>query len=135
MTGPEDGIVLLLDADDSLGCTLGPELLAHMRRARPDRRCSVVVAVREFEGWFLWAAESLRGQRGLAPDLRPPDNPEGIRDAKGWLSRHRIDNRSYQETIDQAALTALFDIDVARQSPSFDKLCREMMTLFGVDAP
>ncbi|HMC63294.1 MAG TPA: hypothetical protein VKJ01_29125, partial [Candidatus Solibacter sp.] len=37
---------------------------------------SVILPEREFEGWFLVAAESIRGKRGLPADLDPPQNPE-----------------------------------------------------------
>ena len=59
----------------------------------------------------------------------PPPEPESIRDAKGWLSKYHLGGRSYKETIDQAALTAVFDIDAARAAPSFDKLYRDMSWL------
>jgi len=131
--GPEGRILILLDADDDLPCQLGPRLLAQARGFRPDRDISVVVAMREYEAWFLTAAESLRGQRGLPQDLAPPDHPEDIRDAKKWLSQHRVDG--YSETVDQPALTALFDLTAARRSDSFDKLFREVGRLFGLPIP
>ncbi|MEV4093232.1 DUF4276 family protein [Streptosporangium saharense] len=80
------GILLLIDSDDDCPATLGPELLRRAREARGDREISVVLACREFEAWFLAAAESLSGHRGLADPLLPPPNPEGIRGAKEWLS-------------------------------------------------
>src|SRR5690242_1873951 len=89
--GNEGRILLLLDADDDLPCVLGPRLLAQARGVRPDRDISVVVAKREYEAWFLTAAESLRGRRRLSEDLVPPPAPEEIRDAKGWLSKHMAD--------------------------------------------
>ncbi len=36
----------------------------------------------------------------------------------------------YSETVDQAKLTAVFDLEAARRSPSFDKLIRDFETLF-----
>lgn len=123
------GILVLLDSDDDLPCVLGPKLLAAVNAVRPDRKIGVVVAHREYEAWFLAAAESLRGRRGLAPDLVSPPDPEAIRDAKGWLTKHNVEGRSYKETLDQPALTAVFDIVRARNASSFDKLYRDVERL------
>jgi hypothetical protein len=124
-----DGILLLIDADDDIGCVLGPRLLGISTAKRSDRQHSVVIAAREYEAWFLAAAVSLRGKRGLALDLEPPEDPEAIRDAKGWLSRHNVEGRSYKETLDQPALTAALDIDAALRTSSFDKLYRDVARL------
>jgi hypothetical protein len=86
-----------------------------------------VLAYREFETWFLAAAQSLRGQRGLPSDLDPPDAPEAIRGAKEWLGKNMP--RKYRETLDQPALTNMFDLNTARQVDSFDKCYREIMRL------
>ncbi|MFF4987542.1 DUF4276 family protein [Streptosporangium saharense] len=124
------GILLLIDSDDDCPATLGPELLRRAREARGDREISVVLACREFEAWFLAAAESLSGHRGLADPLLPPPNPEGIRGAKEWLSARKSDGTRYRETVDQAALAALFDMEQARKAaPSFDKFWRDVERL------
>jgi hypothetical protein len=85
--GPAGGILVILDADDDCPAQLAPRLLNRARSARPDCRVSVVLANREFEAWFLASAESLSGHYGFPADIKTPDNPEEIRDAKGWLSR------------------------------------------------
>lgn len=131
--GPEGRILIVLDADDDLPCQLGPRLLTMARTHRPDRDISVVVATREYESWFLSAAESLRGHRGLPLDLEVPSHPEGIKGAKEWLGHRMADG--YTETIDQPALTMLFDLVAARRSDSFDKLVREVGRLFGLPVP
>ncbi|WP_225409077.1 DUF4276 family protein [Stigmatella hybrida] len=126
-------ILVLLDADDDLPCEMGPRLLDWARKRRSDRAISVVVATREYEAWFLAAAESLRGYRGLPADLVAPPAPETVRDAKGWLDKKMPDG--YQETIDQPAFTSRFDLVAARRMDSFDKLVREVGYLFGVPVP
>ncbi|WNG21598.1 DUF4276 family protein [Cystobacter fuscus] len=131
--GNDGRILILLDADDDLPCQLGPRLLAQARDCRPDRDISVVIAMREYEAWFLTAAESLRGQRKLPVDLTPPSRPEDIRDAKGWLDQRMPDG--YSETLHQPALTELFDLAAARRSDSFDKFFREVGRLFGLSIP
>jgi hypothetical protein len=128
--GADGAVVVLLDADDDCPARLGPELLGRARAARPGYSISVVLAEREYESWFLAAADSLDGCPGFDPDLTAPDDAERLRDAKGWLSRNRTDGLSYSPTADQAALTALVDLAAARQpSASFDKLCRDIERL------
>jgi hypothetical protein len=131
--GTEGRILVLLDADDDLPCVLGPRLLEWAKSYRPDRDTSVVVAKHEYEAWFLAAAASLRGKRGLPADLDPPAAPEGVRDAKGWL-HHRMPD-GYSETLDQPALTSVFDLNVARRADSFDKFFREVGRLFSLSVP
>ena len=88
-----------------------------------------MLAKHEFEAWFLAAAESLRGQRGLVDDIHAPNDPEAIRGAKEWLSQRMEDHRTYRETQDQPALAARFDIEQARQADSFDKCYRDIARL------
>jgi hypothetical protein len=124
-----DAVLVLLDADDDCPAQLGPQLQQRAQNILPAS--SVVLAKSEFESWFVCAAASLRGKRALRDDLTAPDDPESIRDAKGWLSRNMVNPRlPYSETIDQPALSMLFDIDLARKSDSFDKLLRELDRLF-----
>src|SRR5262249_27090498 len=84
--GSNGRILVLFDADDDCRATLGPELLERARAKRANLPIGVVIAKREFEGWFIASARALRGRRELPADLEPPPNPETIRDAKGWLS-------------------------------------------------
>jgi hypothetical protein len=128
------GIVVLIDCDYKGGCPAeeGPALSLRARKARPDLEISVVLACQEYEAWFIAAAESLRGQCGLPDDLIGAPNPESIRGAKEWLSRHMPRNRRYGETADQAALTSVFDMQAARRADSFDKCYREIVRLLTV---
>lgn len=120
------GILILVDCDDGCPAKDGPELLRQARLARPDLTISVVLAKKEYEAWFLAAAESLRGKRSLPTTLACPSNPEDTRGAKEWLSRQMPPGTRYSETTDQAALTALFNMSEARKADSFDKCYREI---------
>ncbi len=122
----QGGIIVLIDCDDDCPAQQGPQLLHRAVSARPDLHIGVVLAKREFEAWFLAAAESLRGLRGLAHDLVSPSAPESIRGAKEWLSDRMRGKQSYSETLDQPALAARFDLGVARRADSFDKCYREI---------
>ena len=122
------GILVILDSDDDCPAQLGPNLLARTHAARADMPTAVVLPNREFESWFLAAAQSLRGSRGLPEDVEPPFLPETIRGAKEWLNQ-RIRTGAYSANVDQASLTAVFDLELARRAPSFDKCYREVVRL------
>jgi hypothetical protein len=126
-------VLILIDADDACPALAAPEILAWAQAARSDISMSVVLANAEYEAWFLAAAESLRGHRGLPDDLTPPRDPDAVSGAKEWLSRHMPRGESYSPTSHQASFSAAIDLEMARQrAPSFDKLCRDVRRL--VDA-
>lgn len=124
-----DGIVVLVDADDDCPAELASVMATRAAESRSDRRISVVIAKSEFESWFVAAADSLAGYRGLSDSLVAPANAERIRDAKGWLSSNMPTGSTYRETIDQAAFASRIDLEQAQQAPSFDKFVREIRTL------
>jgi len=127
--GGPGAILILLDADDDCPAHLGPELLQRARSSHAHLELSVVLAMREFESWFLAGAASLAGQGKLASGLESPANVETIRDAKGWLSQHRGSRAGYSPTIHQASFAACIDLEQARSAPSFDKFCRDVARL------
>lgn len=127
--GENGYILILLDADDDCPAQLGPSLLARASASQPDFDIRVVLAKYEFEAWFLAAAGSIAGKREIDAHAASPERPESIRDAKGWLTAHLPSGRSYRETLDQPALTAVFDLDAARRAPSFDKMWRDVSWL------
>ena len=129
--GRQGAIFIILDSDDDCPAELGPALLHRVSQVFRNVPIAVVLAKHEFEAWFLAAAESLRGQRELRNDLNPPDNPEGIRGAKEWLSHQMESSRTYTETQDQPALAALFDLEQARRADSFEKCYRDIVSLLG----
>jgi hypothetical protein len=92
-------------------------------------RLSIVIPKYEFETWFLAAAESLGGLRGLRHGILPPPNPEAIRGAKEWLSRNMTPGKKYSPSVDQVALVAAMNLTAARSCRSFDRLCREVERL------
>ncbi len=123
-----EALLVLMDADDDLACELGPRILARARTTLPHKPMAVVFATREYEAWFLAAADSLAGAQGLPENLVAHQDPEGIRDAKGWLGSRMRDG--YKPTLHQAAFSARLDLDLARErSPSFDKLARDLLRL------
>ena len=131
--GTGGAVLMLLDADDDCPVELGQRLLEWAQEARSDVLTAVVVANREYEAWFLAAADSLRGHRGLTANLRPPSDPESVRGAKEWLVHNMPRGAPYGPTRHQASFSAQMDLDLARQnSRSFRKLDKEVRRL--VDA-
>ena len=130
MTGADGCILLLLDANGDCPAEIAPQILQRATSARPDRNIRVVLAKIEFEAWFLAAVASLIGRHGIAEATASPDDSESVRDAKGWLSDKMPRGQSYRETIHQAAFAATFDMDTARAASSFDKLWRDVESLF-----
>ena len=123
------GVLFLFDSDDDLPCQLGPAIHAKAQ-AMTHLPIAVVLAKREFECWFLGAKESLRGIRGIKQDACNVEEPENVRDGKGRLSQNMEGKWRYVGVVDQPALAAKMDIEMARQNcPSFDKFIREVERL------
>lgn len=123
----EGGTVLvLLDADDDCPMELARDIAARGAAFVRTATLHVTIANREYEAWFLAAAQSLAGKRGLDEGLQAPAEPDAIRNAKGWLSERMSEGR-YHEVSDQPALTASFDLAQARErSRSFRKLAKTL---------
>jgi hypothetical protein len=128
---PPRRIFVVLDADGDCPAELGPQLQAWAQEARPDVPSAVVIAKQEYEAWLLAGSTGIRGQRGLPAVFEGPPEPEVIQGAKEWITRHLPRGQVYKPTLDQAALTATFDLVEARRSDSFDKCYRELERLLG----
>lgn len=113
------GLIVLVDADDD-----EPDALtALLERGAGDAQAPVVavVAVREYEAWFLAGIESLRAHRAVHDDATFDGDPSAPRDAKGRLEQ--LMSMPYDSVRHQAAFNALLDIDAtARRSTSFRRL-------------
>jgi hypothetical protein len=117
------GILVLFDADDDCPKELAPTLEEWAREAAGGKPCAVVMANREYEAWFLASIEALRGRAAILSDATSHPDPEVPRDAKGELERRMPRSASYSPTVDQAALTAHLDLEIAyRRCRSFRKL-------------
>ncbi len=128
-----DAIMLLLDADDDCPKELAPSLMGRATDAGYRLPLGVVLAKPELETWFVGSLESLRGVRGIHEGAVSPECPEGIRDAKGYLSAQMTHGRRYVEVDDQPAMTNEFDLALARQHcPSFDKFMRDVRDILAL---
>ncbi|TAM85649.1 MAG: DUF4276 family protein [Candidimonas sp.] len=123
--GSSGWILILLDADDDCPAILGKVIAGRVRDLIPHQAVAVVLAMREYEAWFIAAAPSLDGHRGFVLGTELPPEAETRRDAKGWVGKHMVD-KAYSEVIDQPALTDRMDLQMAYDnSRSFRKLCGE----------
>ena len=116
-------VLLLLDGNSDCPADLGPTVQGWATEAAAGVPCSVVLAHREYEAWFLAAIESLRGHRGVRTDAEPHPAPEDPRGAKAQLEARMQPGASYLERADQPAFSELFSLPQAyRRSRSFRKL-------------
>ena len=126
--GDDGWILIVLDADDDCPSLLGAEICRRAREYVPHRRLSVVLANREFEAWFIAAAQSLDGFRSFALTSGERVEAEAPRNAKGWI-RERMRGKPCSEVIDQPAFAARIDLQQALDnSRSFRKLYKEWRT-------
>lgn len=124
-------VIILIDADT--GCAKEIATGFSKRLAGMGMPCSIatVVAKCEYEAWFLAslptiAGKELDGRPGIVDGTACDRNVESIVGVKAWLSRKLVGhpNRIYKETVDQAPMTSLIDIALARRnSRSFRRLC------------
>jgi Domain of unknown function (DUF4276) len=126
-------VLVMLDADDDCPAVLGPKLKSRALAVIQSQNFSISIPKCEFEAWFLAAAASLSGTRGLRNGLTPPSDPEAIRGAKQWLSRNMAAGHKYSPSVDQAAMVSRMDLAAAMTCRSFERLCREIKRL--VTAP
>ena len=127
--GSRGPVLVVLDADEDCPAILGPSLRLRALAIAQPQSLSIVIPKYEFETWFLAAAQSLSGKRGLREGLLPPSQPEAIRGAKEWLSGNMAPGRKYAPRVDQAALVAAMDLTAAKSCKSFERLCREIQRL------
>lgn len=107
-------LLVLLDMDDACPITQAFELTKRIAAMEPlPFSVAVVCAKREYEAWFLASLESIhKGERY-------DNDPEGIRDAKGWLRK----KFSYKPTSHQADYTQKLNLALAySKSRSFRRL-------------
>ena len=122
-------ILILIDAEKDCPATLGPELMMRAKLVRGDMDIACVLVKRELENWFKAAAASLAGVGGLPIDLVASSDAE-VGSGDAWLTaqKRRVDPKSvYKKPDDAVELAKAMDLAVCRvNSPSFDKLCREL---------
>lgn len=109
------GVVIVIDAEkDDQNCpvTLANSLSKRAASLGLPFPVAVVVAVCEYESWFLDNLDTIAPKFLASDPLEYPGDPERECSAKGWLNRHMPHGTRYKETQDQAKMT--FQIDLKR---------------------
>lgn len=109
-------LLVTQDSEDACPRDVTPDFAGWVRELGLAFPVAVVLFYREYETLFLAASHSLQGRRLRGPVERPglppgaifAGDPEGPRDAKGWVGRQL--GRRYLETIDQSAFTRTMDL-------------------------
>jgi hypothetical protein len=122
-------LLLLLDAEGDCPAELGPRLLEAAKKVRSDADISCVLAKRMLENWIVAGASTLAGVSDL-PDSLPERDQFEDRSGAAWLDaqlRRRNPARKYKKTANAVAFVRAMNLPECRaNSPSFDKLCREL---------
>lgn len=118
-------ILTVLDLDDDCPKEVHGSIYPSLANATGLDPSCLVFAKCEYEAWFLASAES------LGDDVLPyPNDPEGIRGAKGALERHLNLAFGYNEVTDQPSYSSKVILTVLyERSRSFRKLVKDFRLL------
>ncbi len=120
-------VLVLIDSDDDCPVKKCPEMNAWANEVARGIDVSCLMAVFEFETWFVATAESLAEFLDVK---NVPADPEATRSKKGWIEkyfRREEKRRSYSPSIDMPKMTDAMDLAKCHEkSRSFRKLCREL---------
>jgi hypothetical protein len=127
-------LLLLLDAENDCPATLAPRLLGTAAGAVPvGTPIACVLAKRMLENWIVAGASTLAGMHDLPTSLPSRDRFEE-RNGAAWLEvqlRKRDRRRKYKKKVDAAEFVRAMSLPECRaNSPSFDKLCRDLEAFF-----
>ena len=128
-------VLVVVDADNDCPVDLAKGLSRRAVGLGLQIPVAIVVPHHEFEAWFVAALDEsagnpVRTRLQLDPEAVCPDNPDALRDAKGWLKGRMKRDRSYTETDDQPALADALSVELASaRSRSFRRLERALREL------
>ena len=118
-------ILTLLDLDDDCPKEVHDSVIPTLASATGIDPSCLVFAKCEYEAWFLASAETLANNA-----LPYPEDPEGVRDAKGTLERHLQLEFPYDERTDQPRYSCKVNLfAVYTRSRSFRKLVKDYRRL------
>ena len=130
--GSRSLILVALDAERDCPAQLGRALQARATAARSDVAISCVLAKEMFENWIVAGASTLGGILGLPVHIPARTNVEDMNGAT-WLDqqlRSVRGNAKYEKADFAIHFVQAMNLSEARDnSPSFDKLCRELEKL------
>ncbi len=123
-----DALLFLSDLDDGCPAEAASGAAALFREAAFPFPVAVVLARCEYEAWMIASIETVSAADPRLPDgLTCDADPEGIRDAKGWLTARLPSGISYKPSLDQTRYTSAIDTAIAAErSRSFRRLCHAL---------
>jgi hypothetical protein len=132
-------ILLVLDFDcEYCDCPYqeAQKLYQRAQSIRNNWPFKIAFLVKEFESLFLAETQAARKVLVIPSDTGFPDNPETIRDAKGWLSNALPKGSSYKPTVHQAKITAHLKFEKLREiSSDFRHLEKALLHLARTGTP
>ncbi len=133
------GILLIIDFDcEYCDCPFleAEKLYQRARSIRENWPFKIAFLVKEFESLFLAEAKSASKVLALRQGIEFPENPEAVRDAKGWLSKAQPKGSAYKPTHHQEKITAQLDFDILREkSRIFRHLEKPLLYLAEAHSP
>jgi hypothetical protein len=132
-------ILLVLDFDcEYCDCPYqeAEKLYQRAHAIRSNWPFKIAFLVKEFECLFLAEKQAAAKVLAFPPATAFPEQPETIRDAKGWLSKALPKGSSYKPTIHQDKITARLDFEKLRAtSADFRHLEKALLHLERAPAP
>lgn len=122
------GVVIIADADDDCPADLQEKFMDFYNEHGFNFPVSFILANKEYEAWMIACGENMRNHGWVRDDAPSHDNPENIRDAKGFFCREiLVEEKIYSETVDQIKFTAQIDLRVTfEKCRSFRKFVKEI---------
>lgn len=113
------------------------QLIAKAQALRPGWPIKIAFLVKEYESLFLHDEAATRAVfTDIPKNTHFPDNPEGIRGAKEWLSKQRPKGFAYKETTHQEKITAHLNLqELGNKSKDFAHLERAILSLINLPVP
>ena len=134
---PDAGaIIVIVDSDEDCARKLAEQISQIARDRNIGLPVAAVCPTTEYEAWFIASIDSIKGKdiggRGAKIDeaANCPEGFEKISGPKEWLSGLMPYNMRYKPTQDQALLTMMIDLQLAKaRSRSFRRLCHAVKEL------
>ena len=125
-----DAILVLLDTYGRCPVVLAQGLTDRCVQMGLTPPVEIVCAHWSYESWFLASLDTIKGHRGISDAAALSQEAEDIPNPKLWLTNQMPRGQAYKETLHQASLSSLIDIEMAyRNSRSFRKLCHSLELL------
>ncbi len=121
-------ILVLIDSDGKCPITLAKQLCQRAIAAHINQPIMIVCAHHMYEAWLVASIDSIAGKplgqrEGLPATVRFDGDPDQLNNPKQWIDDRFTNGRGYKESLDQAEMTKLLELELAfAQSRSFQRL-------------